>query len=231
MPVKLLGRKVGMTRVYDAKGVSVPVTAIEVGPCVVTQIKTEATDGYNGIQIGFDDIKPRRATFQIMGHDAKAGTAPKRRHAEFQVEAAELEGYTLGQVLTVGALSKFAYVDVAGISKGKGFQGVMKRHNFAGMEASHGVERKHRSGGSIAGHATNRGTGPKPKKGKRMAGHMGAAHVTVRSLDVVRIDEASNLLLVKGPVPGPNTTSLEIIEPKRLYRKKSRNQAAKAKAE
>jgi len=230
MSLKLLGRKVGMTRVYNAEGVVVPVTAIEVGPCVVTQIKTEATDGYNGVQIGFDDIKPRRATFQIMGHDAKAGTAPKRRHAEFTVSAEEIANYTLGQVITVGALAKLAYVDVAGISKGKGFQGVMKRHNFAGMEASHGVERKHRSPGSIAGHATNRGTGPKPKKGKRMAGHMGAAHVTVRSLDVVRIDEANNLLLVKGPVPGPSTTILEIIEPKRLYRKKSRAQAEKAKS-
>ncbi len=228
MSFKLLGRKVGMTRVYDAKGVSVPVTAIQVGPCVVTQIKTNDNDGYDAIQIGFDDIKPRRATMAVMGHDAKAGTAPKRRHAEFLVDAEGAAEYTLGQVLTVADLANFAYVDVIGTSKGKGFQGAMKRHHFAGQEASHGVERKHRSPGSIGGHATNRGTGPKPKKGKKMAGHMGDERITVRSLDIVRIDEQNNLLLVKGPVPGAPTAILEICEPKRLYRKKAKLQAEKA---
>lgn len=228
MSLKLLGRKVGMTRVYIAGNVSVPVTAIQVGPCVVTQIKTTENDGYDAIQIGFADASPRRATLSIMGHDAKAGTAPKRRHAEFRVSPEEAAAYQLGQVLTVSALANIAFVDVAGTSKGKGFQGPMKRHNFAGQEASHGVERKHRSPGSIGGHATNRGTGPKPKKGKKMAGQMGNERVTVRSLDVVRIDEANNLLLVKGPVPGPNTAILEITQPKRLYRKKSRLQAEKA---
>ena len=228
MSLKLLGRKIGMTRVYDAKGVSVPVTAIEVGPCVVTQIKTTEIDGYDAVQVGFSDAKLRRATMAVMGHDAKAGTAPKRRHAEFRLDDDEIGTYELGQVLTVAALAPLAFVDVAGTSKGKGFQGAMKRHHFAGQEASHGVERKHRSPGSIGGHATNRGTGPKPKKGKKMAGHMGDERITVRSLDVVRIDEANNLLLVKGPVPGANTGFLEIAKPKRLYRKKTRLQAEKA---
>lgn len=228
MALKLLGRKIGMTRVYTDGGNSVPVTAIEVGPCVVTQVKTQENDGYNAVQIGFADAKPRRTTLSIMGHDAKAGTAPKRRHVEFHVDADEIGSYSLGQTLTVAALGKLAFVDVSGISKGKGFQGAMKRHNFAGQEASHGVERKHRSPGSIGGHATNRGTGPKPKKGKKMAGQMGNERVTVRSLDVVRIDEENNLLLVKGPVPGPNTAIIEISEPKRLYRRKARAQAEKA---
>jgi large subunit ribosomal protein L3 len=229
MALKLLGKKIGMTRVFDDRGVVVPVTAIEVGPCVVTQLRTQETDGYTGVQVGFDDAKPRTTPKPIIGHDAKAGTAPKRRHVEFRVSEKQLGEYELGQTITVGALANFAFVDVAGISKGKGFQGVMKRHNFAGQEASHGVERKHRSAGSIGGHATNRGTGPKPKKGKRMAGHMGAERVTVRSLNVVRVDESKNLLLVKGPVPGPNSAIIEISEPSRLYTPKARKQAEAAK--
>lgn len=229
MGLKLLGRKLGMTRVFNDDGISVPVTAIEVGPCVVTQLRTPERDGYAAVQIGFDDAKPRNATRPIIGHDAKAGTAPKRRHAEFRVPEKQIDDYTLGQALTVAALQGLAFVDVAGTSKGKGFQGVMKRHNFAGQEASHGVERKHRSAGSIGGHATNRGTGPKPKKGKRMAGHMGSEMVTVRSLDVVRIDEGKNLLLVKGPVPGHNQSIVEIREPSRLYSPKARKQAEVSK--
>ncbi len=229
MPLKLLGKKIGMTRVFNDDGVSVPVTAIEVGPCVVTQLRTLETDGYTAVQIGFDDAKPRTTPMPIIGHDAKAGTSPKRRHAEFHVTEKEIGEYELGQTLTVGALSGLAFVDVSGISKGKGFQGVMKRHNFRGQEASHGVERKHRSPGSIGGHSANTGTGPKPKKGKRMAGQMGAERVTVRSLDVVRVDEARNLLLVKGPVPGHRSTILEIREPSRLFTPKARKQAEAAR--
>ncbi len=224
MPLKLLGRKIGMTRVFTEDGVSVPVTAIEVGPCVVTQVKTAETDGYGAVQIGFQDMKPRNSTMPMIGHDAKARTAPKRRHAEFRVDDGAAGEFELGQELTVGRLSAFRFVDVSGTSKGKGFQGAMKRHNFRGQEASHGVERKHRSPGSIGGHAANLGTGPKIKKGKRMAGQMGAERVTVRSLEVVRIDEANNLLLVKGPIPGPNNGIVEIREPSRLYRGKARAQ-------
>jgi large subunit ribosomal protein L3 len=217
----LLGRKIGMTRYYDADGVSLPVTVVEAGPCVVTQVKTTATDGYSAIQIAFDDVKPRRSTMPVIGHDAKAGTAPKRMHRELRLETdAEAEAFEVGQTITVEAFGDVKFVDVTGTSKGKGFQGPMKLHNFSGLEASHGVERKHRSAGSIASHASNAGTGPKLKKGKRMAAHMGAERVTVRNLDVVGVDPARNLLLLKGPVPGPNRGYLFMRSSKRLGRRK-----------
>lgn len=226
MALKLLGQKLGMTRIFNEEGVSVPVTVISVGPCVVTQVKTEDADGYSAVQVGYGEIKPRNSTMPIIGHDAKAKTAPKRVHREFRTD--DTSSYELGQTLGVDLLANFAFVDISGTSKGKGFQGVMKRHNFAGQEASHGVERKHRSPGSIGGHATNRGTGPKPKKGKKMAGQMGNERVTVRSLEVVRVDANQGLLLVKGPVPGANKGIVEISEPSRLYKTKSAKQAAKA---
>lgn len=229
MSLILLGRKVGMTRVYNADEVSVPVTAILVGPCVVTQIKTVEKDGYAAIQIGYEDAKPKHSTRPMIGHDAKAETAPKRHHREFRVDEKDLKNYSLGQVISVADIASLAFVDVVGTSKGKGFQGGMKRHNFAGLEASHGVERKHRSPGSIGGHGTNRGWSGKLKKGKKMAGQMGNERVTVRSLDVVAVDAEKNLLLVKGPVPGANKGLLEIREPNRLYRPKARKQAEKAK--
>jgi len=226
----LLGRKLGMTRVYTEDGVSTPVTVVQVGPCVVTQVKTVESDGYAAVQIGFDDVKPRRSTIPLIGHDAKAGTTPKRTHREFRVEPDDLGEYELGQELTVGRLKGFAYVDVSGQSKGKGFQGGMKRHNFRGQEASHGVERKHRSPGSIASHSGNAGQAGRIKKGKKMAGQMGAERVTVRSLDVVGVDEERGLLLVKGPIPGPNKGTVEIREPSRLYAPKARRQKEAAQA-
>ena len=225
----LLGRKVGMTRVYNADEVSVPVTAILVEPCVVTQIKTPGNDGYAAIQIGYEDCKPKHSTRPLIGHDAKAQTNPKRFHREFRVDEKDLASYSVGQTLTLADFASIAFVDVAGTSKGKGFQGTMKRHNFAGLEASHGVERKHRSPGSIGGHGTNRGWSGKLKKGKKMSGQMGNERVTVRSLDVVRIDAENNILLVKGPVPGPNKGLLEIREPSRLYKPKARKQKEAAK--
>ncbi len=223
----LIGRKLGMTRVF-VDGKSTPVTVIEVPEAVVTQVKTVETDGYAGVQIGAGDIKARNSSIPLIAHDAKAGTEVRRHHREFVVSADEVGSYELGQRLTLADLEKVAYVDVVGQSKGKGFQGAMKRHNFAGMEASHGVERKHRSPGSIAGHATNRGWSGKIKKGKKMAGHMGDERVTVRSLDVVRIDAERNLLLVKGPVPGANKGWVEIRPAVRLYGNKAK--VAKAKA-
>jgi large subunit ribosomal protein L3 len=158
----------------------------------------------------------------IIGHDAKAGTAPKRFHREIRLDASEVENLEVGQSVTVSEFEGVPFVDVTGTSKGKGFQGGMKRHNFKGLEASHGVKRRHRSPGSINGHATNLGTGPKPKKGKRMAGHMGDERVTARSLDVVKVDPEKNLLLVKGPVPGANSGMLVIRQARRLNRKKAR---------
>ena len=222
MTTALLGRKVGMTRFYLEDGTNIPVTVIEAGPCVVTQVMTDDHDGYSGVQIGFEDVRPGRTTMPIIGHDAKAGTAPKRFHREIRLDASEVESLEVGQSVTVSEFEGVPFVDVTGTSKGKGFQGGMKRHNFKGLEASHGVKRRHRSPGSINGHATNLGTGPKPKKGKRMAGHMRDERVTARSLDVVKVDPEKNLLLVKGPVPGANSGMLVIRQARRLNRKKAR---------
>ncbi len=221
MAPTLLGTKIGMTRVFTDANQSVPVTAIEVGPCVVTQIKTEESDGYNAIQIGFQDLKPRNSTIPMIGHDAKAGTDPKRVHREFVVSADEIGEYEVGKVLTAGDLATIAFVDVTGTSKGKGFAGGMKRHGFKGQLASHGVERKHRSPGSIGGHGSEAGGPGRIKKGKRMSGHMGHERVTMRSLDVVRIDEDKNLVLVKGPVPGPNNGVVMLRPSVRLYKTKA----------
>ena len=224
--VAILGRKVGMSRWFQEDGSNIPVTVIEAGPCVVTQVKTTETDGYAGVQMGFEDAKVRRAAMPQIGHDAKAGTAPKRFHREFRCDSdEEATAFEAGQTIDVSAFEGIKFVDVAGTSKGKGFQGPMKRHNFAGLEASHGVERKHRSAGSIGGHGTNLGTGPKVKKGKRMAGHMGSEQVTVRSLDVIHADPEKNLLVVKGPVPGPNGGDLYIRPSVRLYKSKARVQS------
>jgi large subunit ribosomal protein L3 len=228
MAISLLGTKIGMTRVYTGDGVATPVTVVQVGPCVVTQIKTQETDGYNAVQIGFGEMKPRNSTFQMIAHDGKAGSGPLRHHREFRVTDKEIAGYSLGQVLTVEAMANLKFVDVIGTSKGKGFAGVMKRHNFKGMPASHGTERKHRSAGSIGGRATDRGRGNQ-KGGIRMPGHMGDARATIRSLDVVSIDPAKNIMLIKGSVPGANSSLVEIRTPTRLYRSKSRKQSEGAK--
>lgn len=215
----LIGRKVGMSRYFLEDGTNIPVTIIEAGPCVVTQVKTEECEGYNAIQIGYEDVRPGRATMPIIGHDAKAGTAPKRFHREVHMK--DIADVEAGQTLDVSIFDEVKFVDVVGTNKGKGFQGGMKRHNFKGLEASHGVKRAHRRPGSINGHATNLGTGPKPKKGKRMPGHMGNKQITCRSLPVVHIDTDRNLLLVKGSIPGPNTGMVLIREAKRLNRKKA----------
>lgn len=221
MPAALLGRKLGMTRFYTEGGRNLPVTVIEAGPCTVTQVKTTERDGYSAVQLGFEQRRPQRSTMPIIGHDAKAGSGPLHFHREMRLESDDdAQQYELGQNVDVSAFEGVTFIDVIGTSKGKGFQGVMKRHNFAGLEASHGVERKHRSGGSIGGHATNLGTGPKLKKGKRMAGHMGDDRVTERSLEIVKIDPAQNLLLVKGPVPGANGGLLFLRQSVRLNRRK-----------
>lgn len=223
MPAALLGRKIGMTRFYTEQGSNIPVTVIEAGPCAVTHVKTTESDGYSAIQLAYDDVRPHRSTMPVIGHDAKAGVGPKRFHREVRLETdADAEAFELGQMVDLASFEGAMYVDVTGTSKGKGFQGGMKRHNFAGLEASHGVKRQHRRGGSIGGHAANLGKGPKPKKGKRMPGRMGNERVTVRSLDVVKIDPERNLILVKGPVPGANGEFLMIRESRRLNRRKQR---------
>jgi large subunit ribosomal protein L3 len=228
MPAAIIGRKVGMTRYFAEDGQNTPVTVIQAGPCVVTQVKNIESDGYAAVQIGFEDIKPRRSTMPVIGHDAKAGTVPKRTHREFRCsDDNEANGYELGQEVKIDVLADYLFLDVIGRSKGKGFQGVMKRHHFRGLEASHGVERKHRSAGSIGGGGINLGTGPKIKKGRRMAGHMGDERVTMRSMQVVSMDADKNLLLLKGAVPGPNGGLLLIKTPSRLYKPKANAQAGK----
>ena len=209
-----------MSRYFLEDGTNIPVTIVEAGPCVVTQVKSEESDGYNALQIGFEDIRPGRATMPIIGHDAKASTRPKRFHREVRLE--DETALELGQKIDVSEFEDVMFVDVVGTSKGKGFQGGMKRHNFKGLEASHGVKRAHRRVGSINGHATNLGTGPKPKKGKRMPGQMGNKQITCRSLPVINIDCERNLLLVKGAIPGPNNGMVLIREAKRLNRKKTK---------
>ncbi len=233
MSSMLLGKKIGMTRVFTEAGVNVPVTVLQVGPCVVTQLRTVENDGYSAVQIGYGEIKPRNSTMPLIGHDHKAGTTPKRTHREFHVTPAQLAEYTLGQALTLDVLKGLMYVDVTGTNKGKGFQGTMKRHHFKGLFASHGTERKHRSPGSIGSLCSNRGFGGGLVKGKKMAGHMGDVRCTLRNLDIIRIDLENNLLLVKGTVPGANRGTIAIRPAVRLYRSKAKkvvDAAAKAAA-
>ena len=222
----ILGRKIGMTRLFGENGIDQPVTVIECGPCVVTQVRTQELDGYDGVQLGFGEVKGRGSTMPIIGHDAKAGAAPQRFHRELRLAgpaASADENYgvsfELGQEVLASDFADVSYVDVVGVSKGKGFQGAMKRHGFGGQEASHGVERKHRSPGSIGGRSSNLGTG-KPKKGIRMAGRMGHERVSVRNLPVVSIDAENHLLLVKGPIPGPKGGLVEVRTARRLWKRK-----------
>ena len=217
----MLGQKIGMTRVYDDKGVSSPVTVIKVDPNTVTQIRTIENDGYSAVQIGAGEMKARNSTMPMIGHDAKAGAGPLRKHVEFRVEDGAEGEWELGQVLTVSTFDDIKYVDVIGTSKGKGFAGGMKRWGFKGQLASHGVERKHRSPGSIGGHGNNAGKSGRIKKGKKMAGHTGSRRITTRSLDVVRVDAENGILLVKGPVPGHNNAWVEVRPATRLYRPKA----------
>ena len=199
----LLGKKVGMTQVYNELGKLVPVSVIQAGPCVVMQVKNTETDGYKAIQLGFDDVKASRRKKPQIGHAEKANTEPKKFVKEMRLPDDVEQEYNAGDSVTVAVFSEDKSVDVVGTSKGKGFAGVMKRHGFGGFPASHGTERKHRAPGSISSFASNAGHGAGPKKGKRMAGHMGNCRVTTKNHDLVAIDEEKNLLIVKGSVPGP----------------------------
>ena len=202
MTPALLGKKIGMTRIYDDKGAIVPVTVVEAAPNHVTQVKTVDSDGYNAVQIGYREVKPRHSNFAIMGHCGKAGIAPHKYFREIKLKDAT--DRKPGEEVNVESFEGVQYVDVIGTSKGKGYAGVMKRHHFGGQCASHGTERKHRSPGSLASRATWRGQCGKPKKGVRMAGHMGMDRVTTRNHPLVKIDKDKNLLLIKGALPGPN---------------------------
>ena len=200
----ILGRKVGMTRIYDSAGTVVPVTVVQAGPCVVTQVKTEdGKDGYNAVQLGFEDVKERRSTKPLVGHCRKTGqTSPKRFFREVRLTAKPT--VAAGSTVDVSIFDAIKWVDVVGTSKGKGFQGVMKRWNFGGQPGSHGTERKHRSPGSIGGGQGTRGHGRAIKKGKKMAGHLGVEQITTRNLALVGVDKEKHLLLIRGTVPGAN---------------------------
>jgi large subunit ribosomal protein L3 len=193
----LLGEKLGMTQVWDDRNRIVPVTVVKAGPCVVTQIRTPQTDGYDAVQIAFGAPNPRKVTKPMRGHFDKAGVTPRRHTAELRTSAAS--EYTLGQELTVEIFEPGQVVDVVGTSKGKGFAGVMKRHGFSGVGASHGAHRNHRKPGSIGGASTP----SRVFKGLRMAGRMGSVRVTAQNLTIHSVDADKGLLLLKGAVPGP----------------------------
>lgn len=206
----LLGKKVGMTQIYDESGKMIPVTVIQAGPCKVMQVKSPETDGYGSLQLGFDDVKESRVKKPAQGHANKADTSPKRFVREWRLESTEEPEYGLGDEIGVSAFSEIQFVDISGTSKGKGYAGVMKRHGFGGFPGSHGTERKHRAPGSISSHASDAGHGGNVKKGKRMSGRMGGVRVTSKHHQLVSIDEKQNLLVVKGAVPGPSGGYVEI---------------------
>ncbi len=192
----VLGTKLGMTQVFDENNRIVPVTVVQAGPCVVTQIRTKENDGYAAVQLAFGGIDPRKVTKPVAGHYAKAGVTPRRHLVELRTtDASE---YEVGQELTAEVFEAGAVVDVVGTTRGKGTAGVMKRHGFGGLSASHGTQRKHRSPGSIGGCATP----GRVFKGLRMAGRMGNARVTTQNLIVHSVRPEDNLLLIKGAVPG-----------------------------
>ena len=197
-PIKaLLGRKLGMTQVWDADGHLVPLTVVQVGTNVVTQVRTEEVDGYSAIQLGFGEIESRKVTKPLQGHFVKAGVAPRRHLVE--VRTSEHDSYELGQELDATTFEAGEGVDVSGTTKGKGFAGVMKRHGFAGVSASHGAHRNHRKPGSIGACATP----GRIFKGLRMAGRMGGNRRTVQNLTIQAVDAEKGLLLISGAIPGP----------------------------
>jgi large subunit ribosomal protein L3 len=193
----VLGTKLGMTQVWDDNNKIVPVTVVQAGPCVVTQVRTPEVDGYSAVQIGYGQIDPRKVNKPDAGHFAKAGVTPRRHLVELRTSDAS--EYTLGQEITVDTFEAGQSVDVTGTTKGKGFAGVMKRHGFSGVGASHGAHRNHRKPGSIGGCATP----GRVFKGLRMAGRMGHARQTVQNLTIQAIDAENGLILIKGAVPGP----------------------------
>jgi large subunit ribosomal protein L3 len=192
----LLGTKLGMTQLWDESNRIVPVTVVQAGPCVVTQVRTPDNDGYSAVQLGFGAVKAKQLTKPSVGHFERAGVTPRKHLVE--IRTSDASEYTLGQELNAEVFAPGDVIDATGVSKGKGTAGVMKRHGFAGLRASHGVHRKHRAPGSIGGCATP----GRVFKGLRMAGRMGAERVTVQNLVVHAVDAERGLILIKGAVPG-----------------------------
>ena len=203
----LLGEKLGMTQVWDENNRLVPVTVVQAGPCVVTQVRTDADDGYPGVQLAYGAIDPRKVTKPLAGHFAKAGVTPRRHLVELRT--ADAGEYSLGQELTVETFEAGQLVDVVGTTKGKGTAGVMKRHGFKGLSSSHGTQRKHRSPGSIGGCATP----GRVFKGLRMAGRMGFERQSTQNLTLHAVDAERGLLLIKGAVPGPRGSVVLVRTP------------------
>lgn len=204
MPAGLIGRKIGMTSVFGADGKNIPCTVIEAGPCVVTQVKTTETDGYNAIQLAFDDKKEKHTSKPLLGHFQKANTTPKRKIVEFR----DWTSYQLGDVITVDIFNDDRWVDVTGITKGKGFQGVVRRHGFNGVGGqTHGQHNRQRHPGSMGASSFPSRVFP----GKRLAGRMGNDRVKIVNLRVLKVLPENNLLLVKGSIPGAKGSYL-IIE-------------------
>ena len=200
----LIGKKIGMTSLYDENGKNIPCTVIQAGPCVVTQVRTSEVDGYDAVQLGFDDKKEKSTTKALQGHFKKAGTSPKKKVVEFKYFEQELK---LGDTISVDLFVEGEFVDVAGISKGKGYQGVVKRHHFAGVgQATHGQHNRLRAPGSV-------GASSWPSrifKGMRMSGRMGGDKVKVQNLRVVKVLLEQNLIIVKGAVPGHKNSYITI---------------------
>ncbi len=199
MRVGLLGRKVGMTQIFQEDGTVVPVTVLECGPCTVLQVRTADRDGYHALQLGFADMKRERATKAERGHAKKVGSEPKKFVREIRQDG-PVDGVNEGDKLTVELFSEIERVDVIATSKGRGYSGVVKRHGFRGLRATHGVQRMHRHPGSSGPSATP----SRVFKGVKKPGQFGNIRVTQRNLKVVKVDEAHNILLVRGSVPGPN---------------------------
>ena len=202
----LLGKKIGMTSVFSAEGKNIPCTVIEVGPCVVTQVKSVEKDGYAAVQLGYEEAKEKNTSAPMKGHFQKAGTTPKRHLAEFTGFEQELN---LGETVTVDLFADTSYVDVVGTSKGRGFQGVVKRHGFGGVgQATHGQDDRLRKPGSIGACSYP----AKVFKGLRMGGQMGNQRVTTQNLQVIKVIPEHNLLLVKGSVPGYNGSIVSVLK-------------------
>ena len=196
MKKAIIGKKVGMTQIFDEKGVVIPVTVVEAGPCVIAQKKTVGKDGYDALQIGFGDVKPKRLSKPLKGHFDKSDVAPKKFLREFRFD--DVESRNVGDIIKVDIFAEGEKVDVVGTSKGKGYAGVIKRWNFRRLKESHGTGPTVRHGGSI-------GSCSDPSrvfKGKKMAGHLGAERVTVQNLQVVKVDIENNLIAIKGALPG-----------------------------
>ncbi len=193
----LVGKKLGMTQLFVANGNVVPVTVIEAGPCVVVQKKTVENDGYEAVQVGFEDLKASKVNKPQKGHFAKGDVAPKKVLREFRLE--DISAVNVGDILKADVFAEGERVDVTGTSKGKGYAGVIKRWNFARLKMSHGTGPVARHGGSLGACSTP----SRVMKGKKMAGHLGAERVTVQNLDVVKVDAENNIIAVKGAIPGP----------------------------